>query len=29
MKKLSRVGKGYHSEEEPMGFYTARMAVAV
>ncbi len=23
MKKLSLVGKGYHSEEKPMGFYTA------
>ena len=23
MKKLSLVGKGYHSEERPMGFYTA------
>ena len=23
MKKLSLVGKGYHSEEQPMGFYTA------
>ena len=23
MKKLSMVGKGYHSEELPMGFYTA------
>lgn len=22
MKKLSLVGKGYHSEEKPMGFYT-------
>lgn len=22
MKKLSLVGKGYHSEEQPMGFYT-------
>ena len=23
MKKLSLLGKGYHSEEKPMGFYTA------
>ena len=23
MQKLSLVGKGYHSEEKPMGFYTA------
>ena len=23
LKKLSLVGKGYHSEERPMGFYTA------
>ena len=23
MKKLSLVGKGYHSEEKPIGFYTA------
>lgn len=23
LKKLSLVGKGYHSEEKPMGFYTA------
>ena len=23
MKKLSVVGKGYHSEEHPVGFYTA------
>ena len=23
MKKLSLIGKGYHSEERPMGFYTA------
>jgi hypothetical protein len=23
IKKLSLVGKGYHSEEKPMGFYTA------
>ncbi len=23
MKQLSLVGKGYHSEEKPMGFYTA------
>jgi hypothetical protein len=23
MKKMSLVGKGYHSEEKPMGFYTA------
>ncbi len=23
MKKLSIVGKGYHSEEHPLGFYTA------
>jgi hypothetical protein len=23
MKKLSLVGKGYHSEEKPMGFYTS------
>ena len=23
MRKLSLVGKGYHSEERPMGFYTA------
>lgn len=23
MKKLSLIGKGYHSEEQPMGFYTA------
>ena len=23
MKKLSLVGKGYHSEEKPMGSYTA------
>ncbi len=23
MKKLSLVGKGYHSEEKPVGFYTA------
>jgi hypothetical protein len=23
MKKLSIVGKGYHSEEQPLGFYTA------
>jgi len=23
MKELSLVGKGYHSEEKPMGFYTA------
>ena len=22
MKKLSLVGKGYHSEEHPIGFYT-------
>lgn len=22
VKKLSRVGKGYHSEEHPIGFYT-------
>ena len=23
VKKLSLVGKGYHSEEHPLGFYTA------
>ena len=23
LKKLSLIGKGYHSEEKPMGFYTA------
>ena len=23
MQKLSLVGKGYHSEEKPVGFYTA------
>lgn len=23
MRKLSLIGKGYHSEEKPMGFYTA------
>ncbi len=23
MKKLSLVGKGYHSEEKPIGFYTS------
>ncbi|WP_218056664.1 hypothetical protein, partial [Acidithiobacillus ferrivorans] len=29
MKKLSIIGKGYHSEEQPVGYYTTGKKMAV